>query len=172
MSDDEELVPAGATEGGELELRRDVDPQALVKALRVLQERIPDSVNLTLREKQARGRVANLDPEIIENGVRLGSQWGDEMKSLLGQSPDELQTEIEKDRYWDEVEKVWALVGETIHSTNLARKHRIGAMILKIYQLVGGQLSGRAPNPRHERLRPDYERMKRSMLASLKKKSR
>src|SRR5215213_7276391 len=111
--------------GGELVVRKDIDPRALVEALRYLQQRIPDAVHLSLREKQSLAHAANLDPAVIESGIRLGSAW-DTMKSVLGRTAEEVRTEQETARQWDEVESVLSALRETVHSTNLRRKHRNG----------------------------------------------
>jgi hypothetical protein len=156
--------------GGELVLRKDIDPRALVEALRYLQQRIPDAVHLSLREKQSLAHAANLDPAVIESGIRLGSAW-DTMKSVLGRTAEDVRTELETARQWDEVESVLRALRETVHSTNLRRKHRNGASILQIYSIVGSSLRAGLANG-YEHLRPYYDEMKRAILAVRKKGSR
>jgi hypothetical protein len=156
--------------GEELVLRKDIDPRALVEALRYLQQRIPDAVHLSLREKQSLAHAANLDPAVIESGIRLGSAW-DTMKSVLGRTAEEVRAELETARQWDEVDSVLMALRETVHSTNLRRKHRNGRFILQIYSIIGSSLRGRVAAG-YEHLRPYYDEMKRAILAVRKKGSR
>lgn len=156
--------------GGDLVLRKDIDPRALVEALRYLQQRIPEAVHLSLREKQSLAHAANLDPAVIESGLRLGSAW-DAMKSVLGRTAEEVRADLETARQWDEVESVLAALRETVHSTNLRRKHRNGLSLLQMYSIVGSGLRGRLAAG-YEHLRPYYDEMKRAILAVRKKGSR
>lgn len=155
--------------GGELVPRREIDPRALVRALRILQERIPDAVHLTLREKQSLARTANLDPAVVESGLHLGASWG-AMREVLGRTAEEARAELETARQWDEVESVLVAITETVRSTNLKRKHGIGALILRIYGVVGAGLRDRAAEG-YAHLRPFYEQMKRAMAGTRRKKS-
>jgi len=156
--------------GGELVVRKDIDPRALVEALRYLQQRIPDAVHLSLREKQSLAHAANLDPAVIESGIRLGSAW-DTMKSVLGRTAEEVRAELETARQWDEVESVLRALRETVHSTNLRRKHQNGTSILQIYSIIGSRLRGGLANG-YEHLRPYYDARKHAILAVRKKQSR
>lgn len=171
MADDDPQVTAVATlegAGGELVPRQEIDPQALVQALRVLQERIPDAAHLSLREKQSLARTASLDPAVVESGLHLGASWGT-MKEVLGRTTEEVRAELETARQWDEVESVLVAITETVRSTNLKRKHGIGALILQIYGVVGAKLRGRA-EAGYAHLRPFYDEMKRAILGTRKKK--
>lgn len=156
---------------GELVPRKEIDPEALVEALRYLQKLIPDAVHLTLREKQSMANAANLDPSIIESGTLLGAAW-ESLKRVLGTTPEEIRAELDKTRRWDEVDRVLLALRETVHSTNLQRKHRIGTLILNIYAIVGDSLRRRRVSAAYEHLRPYYEQMKAAILGVRKKKSR
>lgn len=170
MAEDDLQAAVVATldaDGGELVARQEIDPQALVQALRVLQERIPGAVQLTLREKQSLARAANLDPKVVESGLSLGASWGT-MKEVLGWSAEEVRAELETARQWDEVESVLGAIVETVRATNLKRKNRIGVVILQVYGLVGAKLRDRAADG-FAHLRPFYEEMKRAILGTRKK---
>lgn len=171
MADEDPQATVVATveaAGGELVPRQEIDPQVLVRALRVLQERIPGAVQLTLREKQSLARAAHLDAAVVESGLSLGASWGT-MKEVLGRSTEEVREELETARQWDEVESVLAAITETVRSTNLKRKHGIGVLILQVYGIIGAKLrDGAADGYAH--LRPFYEEMKRAVLGARKKK--
>ena len=49
------------------------NPVALIQGFRFLQQRIPEFTQLSAEEERALIRVATLDPEFIEAGIRTGS---------------------------------------------------------------------------------------------------
>lgn len=160
------------TDGVEDLVRRpeELDPVVLTEAIRYLQQRLPGAVALTARERQAMGRVANLDPELIDHGLSLGAVWED-MKLLLGASAEEVRGEQDAGRDWEELERTTEAFLEMLRAANLKRRHRIGTIVLDIYSLVGHRLHGDV-SARDQHLAPYYERMKSIFLRLRKKKSR
>jgi hypothetical protein len=167
MADDDQIVPVDGPGVGELVRRREIDPRALAAALRALQERLPELVQLSLREKQSLARAASLDPAVIDRGVELGASFA-RTKQVFGWSSDEMRGDIEHERDWAELERVAAAFLESVRSRNLQRRHRIGSRMLLLYAVVGARLRG-ATAAEDAHLRPYYEEMKRAMLASRKK---
>lgn len=73
----------------------EIDVAAVTQALRDLQQRMPDLVQLTTRERQSLANVANLDPAVIDRGLDLGAAWPD-MKKVLGTSAEDVRGEIDQ----------------------------------------------------------------------------
>ena len=80
------------------------DPGTLVEVFRFLAERIPGFTQLSTEERKLT-RVAFLDPEFLDAGVRAGRAW-DEAKTVTGLSGEEMRDLSEENRRWDELESV------------------------------------------------------------------
>jgi hypothetical protein len=63
-----------ASDAAELAL---ANPVALIEGLRYLQQRIPGFTQLSAEEERSLIRVASLDPDFIEAGIRAGSAWSE-----------------------------------------------------------------------------------------------
>ena len=164
------LLSAEVLALGDMLPPKEIDPVALVQVLRALHQRIPEAVQLSLREKQSLAHAANLDPAVVDSGLDLGAAWGN-AKATLGSSTEEVRAEREKARQWDEAQQEFLSIARTIGDTNLKRKHRIGIFVLQIYAIIGANLR-RGPAGGVAHLRSYYERMKRAILNAKKKKSR
>lgn len=140
-----------------------VDAQMLVKGLRLLQQRIPDYTQLSPEEVRSLIRVAYLDPEFRENGLRAAEVCS-HTKLLTGRSAEELRGEDAVIREWDEVERELTIVLKGISAANLKRKHHLGKALLKLYDYL------RITVKRSERnLRPYFDAMKEAYLRRRKK---
>ena len=62
---------------------------------------------LSTEEERKLTRVAFLDPEFLDAGVRAGRAW-DEAKTVTGLSGEEMRDLSEENRRWDELEAWWA----------------------------------------------------------------
>ena len=156
--------------GGEAVPLKEVDVEALAAALRHLQQRMPDLVQLSLRERQKMAHAANLDPEVIDRGLDLGAAWP-MMKDVLGSSAEELRAVLDRVARNEELRQVLLALADTLRATNLALKHRTGTTILQIYAIVGAGLRSKVPDE-YTHLRPQYDEMKRTILRVRKKQSR
>lgn len=149
---------------------QEVDVEALTAALRYLQERMPDLVQLSLRERQKMANAANLDPAIIDRGLDLAAGWRN-MKKVLGSSAEEVRANLDRAGRNEELRHVLLALADTLKATNLALNHRIGTTILQVYAIVGAALRSTVPDE-YTHLRPQYEEMKRTILRVRKKQSR
>src|ERR1051326_5227669 len=138
-----------------------VEPEALVKGLQYLQERIPEFTQLTVREKRSHARAANLDPEFVENGLHAARVWR-QTKLIVKRTGEELGEEQEVIRRWDEVIRDLRAFTDGIEAANVKRKHRLGTAILQIYRMLGIYLHPAQPEEAY--MRPYYENMKRAYL--------
>ncbi|PYQ30117.1 MAG: hypothetical protein DMF56_10375 [Acidobacteria bacterium] len=137
------------------------DPDRLVEALRYLAQRIPGFTQLSTEEERKLTRVAFLDPEFLEAGVRAGRAW-DEAKGVTGLSGEEMRDLAEENRRWDELESTVRAFLKGISARNRKERHRLGDAILTMYGILG-----RTINREHSRhLRPLYEEMKRAYMRS------
>ena len=138
-----------------------VEPEALVKGLQYLQERIPEFTQLTVREKRSHARAANLDPEFVENGLHAARVWR-QTKLIVKRTGEELGEEQEVIRRWGEVIRDLRAFTDGIEAANVKRKHRLGTAILQIYRMLGIYLHPAQPEEAY--MRPYYENMKRAYL--------
>lgn len=138
-----------------------VEPEMLVRGLRLLQERIPEFTQLSVKEKRSRARAANLDPEFIESGLHAAAAWH-WTKHFVKRSGEELRQEDEVSRRWDEAIAAWRAILDGLEAANLQRKHRLGRAILLIYRILGIYMRGNRPEEAY--MRPYYENMKRAYL--------
>ena len=138
-----------------------VEPEMLVQGLRLLQERIPEFTQLSVKEKRSRARAANLDPEFIESGLHAAAMWH-WTKHFVKRSGEELRQEDEVSRRWDEAIAAWRAILDGLEAANLKRKHRLGRAILQIYEILGIYM--RRDLPEEAYMRPYYENMKRAYL--------
>jgi hypothetical protein len=145
-----------------------VEPEVLAEGLRYLQQRIPEFVQLSLREEQSMARAAYLDPEFIAAGLHAATVWA-EAKSLVERTGEELRREDEDIRRWDEVERELRALTKGIAAANLKRKHHLGKAILTLYRVLGINLTRRTTD-NHAHLRPYYEDMKRAYQKRLKRR--
>lgn len=132
-------------------------PMTLIQGFRYLQQRIPGFIQLSAEEERALIRVASLDPEFIEAGLRAASAWS-ETKRMVGRSGEELRQEADEIRHWDEVESEVRALLKGISAANRKRRHRLGRAILTLYMFLGNIDFVDALRP----LRPYYEEMKRA----------
>lgn len=162
MSDDDprpdDLDTIPASEPAQLVL---ADPDLLVEALRYLQQRIPGFTQLSIEEERKLTRVAFLDPEFLEAGVRTGRAWK-EAKSVTGLSGEEMRELSEENRRWDELESAVRAFLKGISARNRQERHRLGDAILTMYGILGRTIN--RPHRRH--LRPLYEEMKSAYMRS------
>lgn len=133
------------------------NPVTLIQAFRYLQQRIPGFTQLSAEEERSLIRVASLDPDFIEAGIRAACAWS-EAKGTLGRSGEELRHEADEIRHWDEWESEIRALLKGTSAANRKRRYRLGRAILNLYTILGQtvDLEGR----RH--LRPHYEEMKRA----------
>lgn len=155
---------------GEAAPLQEVDVEALTMALRQVQERMPDLVQLSLRERQKMANAANLDPAVIDRGLDLAAAWPN-MKEALGSSVEDLRADLDRAGRIEELRQVLLALADTLRATNLALKHRAGSTILQLYAIVGTALRSTVPDG-YTHLRPQYEEMKRTILRVRKKRSR
>ncbi len=139
----------------------EIDVAVVTRALRDLQQRMPDLVQLTTRERQSLANVANLDSAVIDRGLDLGAAWPD-MKDVLGSSAEDVRAEIDQVSRNEELRRVLLAFADTLGATNLALKHRIGTTILQTYAIVGTALRNPEPDA-YTHLRPYHEEMKRTI---------
>jgi hypothetical protein len=128
-------------------------PMMLIQGFRDLQQRIPGFTQMSAEEERALIRVASLDPDFIEAGIRAGCAWS-ATKSIVGRSGEELREEVDEIRHWDEVESEVRALLKGISAANRKRRHRLGRAILNLYMMLGNAVD----SLRH--LRPYYEEMK------------
>ena len=138
------------------------EPEMLVEGLRYLQQRIPEFIHLSVKEKRSHARAANLDPEFIESGLHAAGVWR-HTKQIAGRTSEELGQEDEEIRRWDKVILEMRAVLDGIEAANLKRKHRLGQAILRIYRILS--IFFRRDRPGEDAyMRPYYEHMKRAYL--------
>lgn len=137
------------------------EPEMLVKGLRDLQQRIPEFTQLSVEEKRAHARAANLDPEFIETGLHAADVWH-HTERFVKRSGRELREEHEETRRWDEVIREMRAITDGIEAANIKRKHRLGTAILQIYRFLG--IFAKRGGPEDAYMRPYYENMKRAYL--------
>ena len=145
-----------------------IEPEALVEAFRYLQERIPDIVQLSIREERSMARAAYLDPEFVDAGIHAADVWR-EAKQVLLRSGAELREEADEIRRWDAVERELQALVKGVADANLKRKHALGRAILTVYRILGLRLRDGALATADAYLRPHYDAMKRAYLRTLKK---
>lgn len=133
------------------------NPVALIQGLRYLQQRIPGFIQLSIEEERALIRVASLDADFIEAGIRTGCAWS-ETKGIVGRSGEELRHESDVIRDWDEAETEFRAVLKGMSAANRKRRHHLGIAILDLYMVLGQSIH--LESRRH--LRPYYEAMKRA----------
>jgi len=141
------------------------NPVALIEGLRYLQQRIPGFTQLSAEEERSLIRVASLDPDFIEAGIRAGSAWS-EMQGIIGRSAEELRHEADEIRHWDEVELEVRALLKGISAANRKRRYHLGRAILNLYMLLGTTIDA---EPRRH-LRPHYEEMKRAWQSRKRKR--
>lgn len=136
------------------------DPERLMEGLRYLQQHIPGFTHLSVQEKRAHARAANLDPEFLEHGLHAAVAWH-ETPGLVGRSGAELRQEQEETRRWDQAIVELRAFVDGIEASNTMRKYRLGSAILFIYRVLGNRVHGPLPDTS---MRPYYENMKRAYL--------
>jgi hypothetical protein len=137
------------------------DPEMLMEALRYLQQHIPGFTHLSVQEKRAHSRAANLDPEFLEHGLHTAVAWH-ETKGLVGRSGEELRQEQEEIRRWEQTLVELRAFTDGIEASTTMRKHRLGSAILFIYRVLGNRINDPVPGAAY--MRPYYENMKRAYL--------
>lgn len=152
-----ELSPDALAVADDATLPALANPVALIQGLRYLQQRIPGFTQLSGSEERSLIRVASLDADFIEAGIRAGSAWS-ETKGIIGRSGEELRQEADDIRYWDEAESEVRALLKGISGANRERRHRLGRAILDLYMILGETID--MESRRH--LRPHYEEMKRA----------
>ena len=133
------------------------------RGVRYLEQRIPGFTQLSVEEQRKLTRVAFLDPEFLEKGIRLGRAWED-TKEITGLSGDEMRDLDEENRHWDELESTVRAFLKGISARNRKERHRLGEAILTMYMVLGRTID----NERYRHLRPLYEDMKRAYMKSRK----
>jgi hypothetical protein len=152
-----ELSPDSLVVAGDATPAVIANPVTLIQALRYLQQRIPGFTQLSVKEERALIRVASLDPEFIEAGLRTATIWS-ETKRITGRSGEELRHEDDEIRRWDETESEFRAAVKGISGANRNRRHRLGTAILDLYYILGTVIDKES----HRHLRPYYEEMKRA----------
>jgi len=152
-----ELSPDSLVVGSDATPLALANPVALIQGLRYLQQRIPGFTQLSVAEERSLIRVASLDADFIEAGIRAGSAWS-ETKGIIGRSGEELRHEADEIRHWDEAESEVRALLKGISAANRKRRHRLGTDILNLYMILGETIH--LESRRH--LRPHYEAMKRA----------
>jgi hypothetical protein len=137
------------------------DPEMLVQGLRYLRQHIPGFTHLSVHEKRARSRAANLDPEFLEHGLHAAVAWH-ETQRLVERSGEELRQEQEEIRRWDQAIVELRAFTDGIEASNTMRKHRLGRAILFLYRVLANRFH--YPMPGDAYMRPYYENMKRAYL--------
>lgn len=112
---------------------------------------------MSAEEERALIRVASLDPDFIEAGIRTGSAW-DETKTIIGRSGEELRQDADEIRQWDQAESEVRALLKGISAANRKRRHRLGRAILDLDMILGETVN----TERRRHLRPHYEEMKRA----------
>lgn len=136
-------------------------PEALVDAMRHLQQMIPGFTHLSVREKRSHSRAANLDPEFIEAGLHAAVVWP-QTQTVVKRSGEQLREEQDEIRRWDELVVELRAFIDGVDAANTKRKHRLGQAILMIYRILGACVE--RPGSSDAQLRPYYENMKRAYL--------
>ena len=152
-----ELSPDSLVVAGDATPLALANPVALIQGLRFLQQRIPGFTQLSVAEERSLIRVASLDADFIEAGIRAGSAWS-ETKGIIGRSGEELRYGADEIRQWDEAESELRVVLKGMSAANRKRRHRLGTDILSLYMILGETIH--MESRRH--LRPHYEEMKRA----------
>ena len=137
------------------------EPDMLVQGLHYLRQRIPGFTQLSVEEKRAQARAANLDPEFLESGLHAACVWRD-TKRMVKRSGEELREEHEEIHRWDVVVREMRAITDGIEAANLQRKHRLGTAILQIYKILG--ISFERSREEDAYMRPYFENMKRAYL--------
>lgn len=167
MSDDPRnpALPVKLPDDDDLASRFVPDPVMLVQGLRYLRQRMPELIQLTLREEQSMARAAYLDPEWIAAGLHAAGAWS-RTEAVTGRTAEQLRAEEEAIRRWDDVERELRAFLEGIAGANLKRRHRLGSALLVLYQTLGMLLD----EPANANMRSFHEEMKR--LFARKKRSK
>jgi hypothetical protein len=111
------------------------EPDMLVEGLRYLRQHIPGFTHLSVQEKRAHSRAANLDPEFLEHGLHAAVAWH-ETKGVVGRSGEELREEQGEIRRWDQAIVELRAFVDGIEASNTMRKHRLGSAILFINRVL------------------------------------
>lgn len=130
-------------------------PEAVVEQLRVLQQQIPDFMQMPARDR-ALLRAAHVDPAFAHAAINtIGAS--DTMQMAVGRKPEELfQDETEIGR-WTAVEDELRKMLKGVSAANLRRRHRLGLTVLQTYG-ISQQL---VRSGEHENLQTHVEGMQR-----------
>jgi len=136
-----------------------VEPETLTQGLRFVRHRIPDFVQLSKEEELAMTRIASLDREFLEEGIRAAEAW-DKSESFLGSSGPKLRQDYNKARRWDVTESEFAALLQGLRSTNRKRWYSLGKVILRLYRILRETVDTEG----RQHLRPYYEAMQRAYM--------
>ena len=142
-----------------------VEPETLTQGLRLVRHRIPDFVQLSKEEEQAMTRIASLDREFLEEGLRAAEAW-DESKLFLGASGGELRQNYNTARRWDVTESEFDAILKGLRSTNRKRWYTLGKIILRLYRILRESIDMEG----RQHLRPYYEAMQRAYMKRKRKR--
>jgi hypothetical protein len=130
-------------------------PEEVIEQLRVLQQRIPEFVQLPKdRRKQQFQRIARLNPEFAREAFSaVGAS--DIVQNFIGNTPDELHQAEDEMARWTAVRSELRALLRGVEAAVLVRRQRIGLAALQTYA-VSRQLVERGE---HMQLLPHVERM-------------
>ena len=132
-------------------------PEQVVEQLRVMQQQIPDFVQLQngteIRQLQ---RLAKISPEFAHEGIgAVGASTV--VQEAIGNSPEQLHLAEDEIARWAVAESELRAVLRGVAAANLLRRHRLGLAVVQAYN-ISRQL---VRQDEHAQLRPHVERMRR-----------
>ena len=130
-------------------------PEQVVEQLRVMQQQIPEFVQLSdTREIKRFRRLARLDPEFAEEGIGVVGA-SPVVQEAIGNTPEELHQAEDEIGRWAVVESELRAMFRGVAAANLVRRHRVGLVLLQAYN-VSRQL---VRQEEHAHLVPHVQRM-------------
>lgn len=144
-----------------------ITPEELVSELRRLRARIPDYQQLTGREAQGKVKVAYLDPEFINASAGAMGAF-ERSEATFGMGAEEYWGEISSTGRWSAVQDELKAMYDGVSSGNLARRNRIGAIALLVYEVLAKLVK----YDNRSDLLPFVEAMRRAYSARRKRKKK
>jgi hypothetical protein len=130
-------------------------PEQVVEQLRVMQQQIPEFVQLSdTREIKRFRRLARLDPEFAEEGIGVVGA-SPVVQEAIGNTPEELHQAEDEIARWAVAEGELRTMLQGVAAANLVRRHRVGLVLLQAYN-VSRQL---VRQEEHAHLVPHVQRM-------------
>jgi hypothetical protein len=137
----------------------------LIRACRLLQQRIPGFDQLSVREAQSMIRVATLSPEFLNLGIEAACAF-DGVEDILDYSCEELRDLSARIAHQGELQREFQKLADGVGAAILKDKHRLGQAILILYTVLQQDL--RNPRSKRRHLRPYYENMRQAYMKGRK----